>query len=157
MSRRPVLCGARILNKDVQLRTMCCGWTSFFCTKERRVKTVKGFKVISACLVALAFAVITRPAMAQSTIFNIPSTDTVDKGKGYFEFDFLPQMPGTPTTRAYIYNPRLVVGVAKGLEVGVNFPITHNSGVPSPNNFTYVQPNFKYKFYANDDQGWAAS
>jgi hypothetical protein len=32
--------------------------------------------------------------MAQSTIFNIPSTDTVDKGKGYFEFDFLPEAPG---------------------------------------------------------------
>jgi hypothetical protein len=95
--------------------------------------------------------------MAQTTIFNIPSTDVVDKGKGYVEFDFLAQAPGTGTTRTYIYNPRLLVGVAKGLEVGVNFPIYNNHGAPSPNNFGYVQPNFKYKFFANDDKGVAMS
>jgi hypothetical protein len=32
-------------------------------------------------------------AAAQSTIFNIPTTDTVAKGKVYFEFDYEPQLP----------------------------------------------------------------
>ena len=30
-----------------------------------------------------------QPAAAQSTIFNIPTTDTVAPKKGYFEFDYL--------------------------------------------------------------------
>ena len=42
---------------------------------------------------ALAFVLVAQSAMAQSTIFNIPSTDVVDKGKGYFEIDLLPQAP----------------------------------------------------------------
>src|SRR5689334_8511924 len=96
--------------------------------------------------------------MSQSTIFYIPSTVTVDKGKGYLEFDFLLLAPATDEThRAYIYNPRLVVGVAKGLEVGVNFPITKYGGAPSPNSFGYIQPNFKWKFFSNDDKGVATS
>ena len=32
-------------------------------------------------------------AMAQSTIFNIPTTDTVAQRKAYAEFDFLVQAP----------------------------------------------------------------
>jgi hypothetical protein len=67
--------------------------------------------------------------MAQSTIFNIPTTDTVSKGKGYFEFDFLAQAPGpTAGARTFIYNPRLLVGVSDKVEVGVNFVTPHNSG-----------------------------
>ena len=95
--------------------------------------------------------------MAQSTIFNVPSTDTVSKGKGYFEFDFLPQAPGSGTTRTYIFNPRLIVGLGPSAEVGVNFPTYHASGAPSPNNLGYFQPNFKWKYWANDDKGGAAA
>ena len=39
-------------------------------------------------------AVVVRPAAAQSTIFNIPTTDTVAPKHGYFEFDYLPAVPG---------------------------------------------------------------
>jgi len=54
--------------------------------------------VFLGLFVALLFALSGPTAMAQSTIFNIPSTDTVDKGKAYFEFDFLPQAPGVDAT-----------------------------------------------------------
>ena len=64
--------------------------------------------------------------MAQSTIFNIPSTDTVDKKKVYFEFDFLPQAPGPESGGSTtLYNPRLIVGLGHDVEVGLNFPIYH--------------------------------
>src|SRR5438309_8482200 len=89
----------------------------FFCSKkERRVNTVKRIKVFSGLFVALLFVVAAQTAMAQSTIFNIPSTDTVDKGKAYAEFDYLPQAPGfaaagtIPAYRTTLINPRLVVG-----------------------------------------------
>ena len=113
------------------------------------------FKVFSGLFVALLFVVTAQTAMAQSTIFNIPSTDTVEKGKGYFEFDFLPQMPTSGVTRTYIYNPRLVVGLPKDAEAGVNFLTYHYGG--SSSTFGYIQPNFKWKFYKNDDQGVALS
>jgi hypothetical protein len=54
---------------------------------------VKKVRVLSGLFVALLLVVAAQTAMAQSTIFNIPTTDTVSKGKGYFEFDFLAQAP----------------------------------------------------------------
>jgi hypothetical protein len=116
---------------------------------------VKNVRVLSGLFVALLVVMTAQTTMAQSTIFNIPSTDTVAKGKGYVEFDFLAQAPGTGASRWYIYNPRLVVGLSNKVEAGVNFPTTNYSGTPSPNTFGYIQPNFKVKYYANDDAGVA--
>jgi hypothetical protein len=114
---------------------------------------MRNFRVLSGLFVALIFVVTVQTATAQSTIFNIPTTDTVAKGKGYAEFDFLVQAPGPDGgTRFKIYNPRLVVGAANNLEVGVNFPITHIS-----DSSYYFQPNIKFKFYNNDDAGVAVA
>ena len=97
------------------------------------------------------------PALAQSTIFNIPSTDAVEKGKGYLEFDLLPQVPGPESgASSLIYNPRIVVGLPGNAEVGLNVPVYHNSDV-DPSNLGYIQPNIKWKFYKDDDRGVAAS
>jgi hypothetical protein len=94
-------------------------------------------------------------AIAQSTIFNIPTTDTVTKKKVYAEFDFMPQVPGGDASRTYMYNPRLVVGAPGNLEFGVNFPTynTRASGASATNG--YIQPNAKWKFYNNEDAGVA--
>lgn len=119
---------------------------------------MKNSKVLSGLFVALLFVVTAQTAMAQSTIFNIPTTDTVSKGKGYFEFDFLAQAPGTGTTRTYIYNPRLVVGLGNKAEAGVNFVTPHTSGgtyCGTATTCSYFQPNFKLKYYNNDDAGVA--
>src|SRR5262245_164029 len=109
----------------------------FFCIKKREEKAVRIFRVISGSVIALVLVVTAQTAMAQSTIFNIPSTDTVSKGKGYFEFDFLSQAPAFDATRTYLYNPRLVVGVAPNVEAGVNFPTYHTSGISSPGTSTF--------------------
>jgi hypothetical protein len=96
-------------------------------------------------------------ARAQSTIFNIPSTDTVDKGKGYFEFDVLPQAPGPDKgASTSIFNPRLVVGLPHDAEIGFNVPIYHN-GDGSPTSLAYFQPDVKWKAYKNDDMFVAAT
>src|SRR5689334_7763819 len=110
---------------------------------------------LMALAVAAVFAGVST-AKAQSTIFNIPTTDTVSPKKGYFEFDYLIQTPATDgVDRVKVYAPRLVVGVAKNLEAGVNF---FNYDLPGPEaTFSYAQPNLKYKFYSNDDNGWAAA
>ena len=116
---------------------------------------MKNFRVLSGFLVALLFVVTAQTAMAQSTIFNIPTTDTVSKGKGYFEFDFLAQAPALPSTRTYVYNPRLIAGLGNKAEAGVNFVTYKTSGASSPNTFAYFQPNIKVKYFNNDDAGVA--
>ena len=125
---------------------------------------MKNYRVFLGLFVALLFALSGPTAMAQSTIFNIPSTDTVDKGKAYLEFDFLPQAPGvdatltSPKLRTYLINPRLVVGAPGNVEFGVNFPTFHTSnGDPGCGNTTcgFIEPNFKWKFFKNEDEGLA--
>ncbi|HKF65212.1 MAG TPA: hypothetical protein VKB36_01740, partial [Vicinamibacterales bacterium] len=117
-------------------------------------------RAVRTGFVVLAFVLVTQSAWAQSTIFNIPSTDVVATGKGYFEFDVLPQAPGPDAGSSIgIYNPRGLVGLPHNTEIGVNIPIYHiPSSVPSaPSNFSYIQPNIKNKFYSNDDNGLAAA
>jgi hypothetical protein len=96
-------------------------------------------------------------AMAQSTIFNIPTTDTVSKGKQYFEFGVMPQLPASKDTRSYLYNPRFVLGLPHDIEAGVNVPIWNVRGSGFSDTNAYIQPNIKWKFYRNDDSGLAAA
>ena len=96
-----------------------------------------------------------QPAAAQSTIFNIPTTDTVAPKKGYFEFDYLAQLPKPDSGQFQIFMPRLVVGVAPMVEVGVNFNTT--TYADDGGSYAQIQPNIKLKFFNNDDKGVAAA
>lgn len=109
-------------------------------------------------VVGLAFGasvIWAQSAAAQSTIFNIPSTDTVSPKKAYFEFDYVLQLPKPDAFQFQTITPRVVFGVTPKLEVGLNVGVTHISD--DGGNTTYVQPNAKYKFWADDDKGLAAS
>jgi hypothetical protein len=69
-------------------------------------RRIFGSNVLCGLFVALCFLLPARIGIAQSTIFNIPTTDTVSKGKGYFEFDYLPQLPKPDgVDRLQIINP----------------------------------------------------
>jgi hypothetical protein len=104
---------------------------------------------------AALLAALPAPAAAQSTIFNIPTTDTVAPGKGYFEFDYLKQLPSPDDFSFQVVMPRVVVGLTPQIEAGLNWSNTIYSD--DAGTFSYVQPNVKYRFYANDDQGVAAA
>jgi hypothetical protein len=100
-------------------------------------------------------AVAVKPAAAQSTIFNIPTTDTVAPKHGYFEFDYLLQVPAPDENQFQIFVPRIVVGITPQVEAGANYIITKVKDVDDvPKLFS---PNVKYKYYANDDKGVAAA
>jgi hypothetical protein len=119
---------------------------------------VSGRGIRVACAVAALSMLLAGSAKAQSTLFNIPSTDAVAKSKTYFEFDFLAQAPGfEDAAKLFIYNPRVLVGVGHDIEVGVNFPIYHSGDFNDPSSFAYIQPNVKWKFFNNDAMGLAAS
>jgi hypothetical protein len=89
---------------------------------------------------------------AQQTVFNVPTTDVLDKGKVYFELDISAKPNDSDALNKFSsFVPRLVVGAGSRVEVGLN--ILGNIQ-PGPDSTTLV-PNIKWKFYQGKDNGWA--
>jgi hypothetical protein len=95
-----------------------------------------------------------RTTRAQSTLFNIPSTDVVAKKKTYFEFDFVSHLESHRSSGFQTYVPRVVFGLGHRLEAGVN--VTFADAL-APDQPVELQPNVKYQFYGNESKGLAAS
>jgi hypothetical protein len=93
-------------------------------------------------------------AVAQSTLFNVPSTDVVAKKKVYLEFDFISHLTSHSNGGFQIYAPRAVFGVAKGVEAGVNVSVVD---ALAPNQPVYISPNVKWQFYSNEKTGVAVA
>ncbi|MEK6336123.1 MAG: hypothetical protein AABM67_14425 [Acidobacteriota bacterium] len=94
----------------------------------------------------------TAEGQAQQTIFNVPTTDVLDKGKVYFELDvsFKPnnsQIVG----RFSSFVPRVVIGAGSNVEFGLN--ITGNIQ-PGPDSTT-LAPTVKWKPYQGKNNGIA--
>jgi len=91
-------------------------------------------------------------AHAQQTIFNVPTTDVLDKGKVYAELDAsLKPTDGATVPKFSSFVPRIVVGAGSRVEFGLN--ITGNIQ-PGPDSTTLV-PTIKWKPYQGEDNGWA--
>ncbi|HEU4389048.1 MAG TPA: hypothetical protein VFV34_14705 [Blastocatellia bacterium] len=108
-------------------------------------------------LVATSFfmlsAGLSSPAGAQQTIFNVPSTDVLDKGKVYFELDatFKPNKDSeNVVSRFSSFVPRVVVGAGSRIEVGLN---VNGNIQPGPDTTTLV-PAIKWKAYDGGHNGW---
>ena len=93
-------------------------------------------------------------AVAQSTLFNVPSTDVVAKKKVYLEFDFLSHFGSHADGGFQIYAPRAVFGIGKGVEVGLNLTAVDAFAPDQP---IYISPNAKWQFYNNEENGVAIS
>jgi hypothetical protein len=93
-------------------------------------------------------------AVAQSTLFNVPSTDVVAKKKVYLEFDFLSHFESHADGGFQIYAPRAVFGIGKGVEVGLNVTAVDAFAPDQP---IYISPNAKWQFYNNEEKGVAIS
>ena len=91
---------------------------------------------------------------AQSTIFNIPSTDVVAPKKVYLEFDFISHFTSHADGGFQIYAPRVVVGVAKKVEAGINVSVVDSF---APNQPVYISPNVKVQLYNNESNGVAVA
>jgi hypothetical protein len=102
---------------------------------------------------ALFCAVFVYSAGAQTTILNVPNTDTLEKKQVYVEADFFSHL--TPYSKGGYqnYGIRMVYGLRKKVEVGANFFYTHN-GSRVPYEF---QANLKWKAYENEKHGIAVS
>lgn len=115
-----------------------------------RLKSIAG-ALCALCAVTLFDS---RTARAQSTLFNIPSTDVVTPKKTYLEFDFISHLEPHDEGGFQAYVPRAVFGVGKRWEAGVNVAFLDAEAPDQP---VELQPNVKYQFYANEDNGVSAA
>ncbi len=84
---------------------------------------------------------------AQQTIFNVPSTDVLDKGKVYGEFDASFKVNNQRDVRRFSsFVPRVVVGVGGNVEIGLDVTGNIQPGTDS----TTLIPAIKYRFYQNE-------
>jgi len=92
-------------------------------------------------------------SFAQSTLFDVPSTDTQTEDTIYVEFDFNTHLGSYRNGGFQAYNPIAVYGLSKNLEVGVNLDLNKSvDGLVAE-----LQPNIKWKFYENAESNVAAS
>ncbi len=106
--------------------------------------------IFGVLTVVAVFIVTSGSAVAQSTLFNIPSTDVVSKKKVYLEFDFVSHFESHRDGGFQVYVPRGVVGIGKGTEIGLNVAFTDTFAPDQPVEF---QPNLKHQFYKNEGNG----
>ena len=104
------------------------------------------FALLIACLLSL-----TSSAWAQSTIFNIPSSDVQSPRKVYLETDFITHFASYKNGGFQTYGERIVVGIPGNIEVGANVYYTRASSAQP----ITVQPNIKWQFYNNEKVGVA--
>ena len=91
-------------------------------------------------------------ARAQQTIFNVPTTDVLGKGKVYFELDTSLKPNDSESVQKFSsFVPRVVIGAGNRVEVGLN--VTGNIQ-PGPDSTT-LAPTIKWKPYQGKDNGVA--
>jgi hypothetical protein len=104
--------------------------------------------IISVCL---GLGLIVAPELrAQQTIFNVPTTDVLERGKVYAELD----VSLKPTDSALVnkfssFVPGVVVGAGSRIEIGLNIAGNIQPGADS----TTLVPAFKWKPYQGKDEG----
>lgn len=105
--------------------------------------------MVFVCLVSLSNSV-----QAQSTLFNIPSTDILAQKKVYLEMDFISHLESHEKGGFQSYIPRVVYGASKKIEIGVNMSFTDALASDQP---VEIQPNIKVQLYQNEKSGIAFS
>jgi hypothetical protein len=91
---------------------------------------------------------------AQQTVFNVPTTDTLEKRKIYFELDISAKPSNSAALNRFSsFVPRVVVGVGGRVEIGLNVLGNTQAGPDS----TTLVPTMKWKFYDGKQNGWAVA
>lgn len=119
---------------------------------ERGSVIVSLLGVVTLCFGLLLIAPV--ELRAQQTIFNVPTTDVLDRGKVYVELDVpfkIDNDAANVVPRFSSFVPRIVIGAGGRVEVGLN--LTGNIN-PGPDSTTLV-PAIKYKAYDGGDNGLA--
>lgn len=101
-------------------------------------------------LVVATFLIFPTDSRGQSSLFNIPTADTLPKGEPYIEVDFDGHFAKYRNGGWQSYGVMAIYGVNSRSEVGINAYSTRGeSGFES----IELQPNFKFKAYENEKLG----
>ena len=102
---------------------------------------------ICFCIFAFIFTLLLSfEAKAQQTIFNVPTSDVLDKGKIYVELDAAFKVDQRwQFGRFSGLVPRVVIGTGRKVEVGLNIIGNIQPGSDS----TVLVPTAKWKFFEN--------
>lgn len=94
------------------------------------------------------------PARAQQTVFNVPTTDVLDKDKVYFELDISAKPNDSAAVpRFSSFVPRLVAGAGGRVEIGLNVAGNVQPGADT----TTLVPAVKWKVYDGKSNGRAVA
>ena len=109
-------------------------------------------RIYTFIFVLLATFIFGVGARAQETLFNVPSTDVLDKGKVYAELDASFKFNNQDALGKFSsFVPRVVVGAGHNVEVGLNVTGNIQPGADS----TTLVPTVKWKFYQNEKKDFA--
>lgn len=116
--------------------------------KSARPNSNHKFKRKDGLAALLLLLALPATGYAQQTVFNVPTTDVLEKGKVYVELD-ISAKPNDPKFTSFV--PRGVVGAGGRVEVGLNVTGNIQPGVDA----TTLVPALKWKIYDNETNGWA--
>lgn len=105
-------------------------------------------KKIYGAVIALLFSMLSYSTIySQQTIYNVPTTDVLDKGKVYAELDVSFKFNNQDAARKFSsFVPRVVIGAGNNVEVGLNVNGNIQPGLDS----TTLVPSVKWRFYQNE-------
>ena len=107
---------------------------------------------VRLALFVLAMTALSITGHAQQTVFNVPTTDVLDKRKVYFELDISAKPNDSAALNKFSsFVPRLVAGAGGRIEIGLNILGNIQPGPDS----TTLAPAVKWKVYDGKDNGWA--
>lgn len=112
---------------------------------------MSGIRLVQLALICAVFMC---SAFAQTTIFNVPSTDALEEKRVMVEADFLAHFDKYDNGGFQTYGYRMVYGLPKNVEIGANFFYTHNGTRRVPYE---LQANIKWNAYQNEKHGVAVS
>lgn len=112
-----------------------------------------GPRLRRAMLLCVSFLIFTEITQGQSTVFNTPSTDVIPARRIYVEADFITHLASFEQGGYQLYGSRIVYGLRKKTEVGINLYYTRSSDSEP----VVVEPNLKWQFYNDEGKGLSAA
>ena len=104
-------------------------------------------------LLIISIAAAGQSVRAQSSIFNVPTTDVLPAQKLYVEADYITHPAPYENGGFHFFGPSIIYGVGKNIEIGLNAFYTRASEPVAAE----LQPNAKWRFYNDERSGFAAA
>jgi len=91
---------------------------------------------------------------AQSSLFNVPTSEVMEEGSAYIEADFDAHFAKYRNGGWQSYGVSAIYGLRKKTEIGLNAYLVRSADGLSP---VEIQPNIKYRLYVNESLGVSVS